>query len=283
VKNDCREDRWVEAADVCSTAPEVVHHVLVLLEGDDAAPAGAARPYRPPFNPFSLLQGADPSEYPAWIRRYRRQIRRDLPVGGGGGLNGYFLATAAGARGLDYPPGRAKLLPAGATLVFQIHYTPVGRAIAGEVTSVALRFAKAPPAEAVDTRSIATVVFEIPPGASEHRVEAGYTLPRGGKLLALQPHMHLRGKSFRFVARLPDGKEEVLLAVPRYDFDWQHRYVLSEPKALPAGTELRATGTFDNSAANPYNPDPSKTVGFGLQTDEEMMIGYFEITWDGEK
>ena len=118
---------------------------------------------------------------------------------------------------------------------------------------------------------------------SDYRVAASYKLSRSGRLLSLQPHMHLRGKSFRYVARRPDGSEEILLSVPRYDFDWQLSYLLANPMPLPEGTELRAEAVFDNSAANPYNPDPSRRVFFGLQTEEEMMIGYFEIAWDEAK
>src|SRR5207248_2886230 len=82
------------------------------------------------------------------------------------------------------------------------------------------------------------------------------------------PHMHLRGKSFRYEALYPDGKSEILLDVPRYDFNWQHRYVLAEPKRLPAGTRVRCIAHYDNSADNPANPDPSATVRAGQQTTD---------------
>ena len=91
--------------------------------------------------------------------------------------------------------------------------------------------------------------------------------------------MHLRGKSFRYVAELPDGKKETLLEVPHYDFDWQLGYDLATPFVMPKGGRLRAIGVFDNSPANPYNPDPDRKVYFGLQSEEEMFIGYFEAIW----
>ena len=94
--------------------------------------------------------------------------------------------------------------------------------------------------------------------------------------------MHRRGKSFRYIAEHPGGSSEVLLSVPAWDFDWQVDYQLAVPLRLEAGTRLRAIATYDNSRDNPYNPDPSKTVYFGLQSDEEMMIGYFEAVWDIE-
>jgi hypothetical protein len=89
--------------------------------------------------------------------------------------------------------------------------------------------------------------------------------------------MHLRGKSFRYEAIYPDGRSEVLLSVPHYDFMWQHKYVLSEPKRLPAGTVLRGTAVYDNSPANPNNPNPGATVKCGSQTADEMFNGWFEI------
>ena len=151
------------------------------------------------------------------------------------------------------------------------------------MTSLALKFASRRPHEAVECHGATTVVFAIPPGDPDYRVEATYTFPRGAMLLALGPHMHLRGKEFRFAAEYPDGTTETLLHVPNYDFDWQASYVLDVPKRFPKGTRLRATGTFDNSPDNPDNPDPDKLVYFGLQSNEEMMIGYFDVVWDQEE
>jgi hypothetical protein len=92
----------------------------------------------------------------------------------------------------------------------------------------------------------------------------------------MAPHMHLRGKSFQFEARYPDGSKETLLDVPRWDFEWQHIYELAEPKRMPEGTRLHCVARFDNSEANLWNPDPKTTVTFGLQTSQEMMVGFFE-------
>jgi len=184
------------------------------------------------------------------------------------------LAARAGEVGLRAP------------IVLQIHYTPSGTAVTS-VTRLGLRFAKGPPPRALDCRFIATVAFAIPPGAPGHEVQATYVLPRAATLHSLRPHMHRRGKSFRCVAEPPaatskDASSEVLLSVPSWDFDWQVEYLLAEPRRLEAGTRLRAIATYDNSRENPYNPDPAKTVYFGLQSDEEMMIGYFDVAWDAE-
>ena len=122
----------------------------------------------------------------------------------------------------------------------------------------------------------------IPPRAADHRVEHSARLEHDMLLVAMFPHMHLRGKSFRYEAEYPDGTTEILLDVPRYDFNWQHRYVLAEPKRLPAGTVLRCSAQYDNSAGNPNNPDPAKYVTWGEQSWDEMMIGFFEYYWADE-
>jgi hypothetical protein len=88
--------------------------------------------------------------------------------------------------------------------------------------------------------------------------------------------MHLRGKAFRYEVTEPGGKSEVLLEVPRYDFNWQLLYKFAEPRGVPRGSTLKAIGWFDNSDKNPANPDSKKTVRWGLQTFEEMMLGYVE-------
>jgi mono/diheme cytochrome c family protein len=272
------EDRWVDATQIISTSPEVVHHVLIFIEENGPAPAGSVRPWTPSFDIMSLLEGSKPEEAMTWGIRMAPYMAKDLTAGGGGGLNGSFATTLAAGRGLIYPPGRAKLLPAGATIVMQIHYTPDGTAHQSK-TRLGIHFAKQPPTEPVDSRSLATVAFMIPPGVAAHEVTATKVMPRDATLLSLRPHMHLRGKSFRYIAEFPDGKSEVLLEVPKWDFEWQVEYVLAKPRLLPKGTRLRAIATYDNSKDNPANPDPSKSVFFGLQSSDEMMIGYFEVVW----
>ncbi len=278
VPTSFEDDRWIEAMQIRSTTPGIVHHVLVLLAGVSPPKPGTTRPWRPPFNPFSLLEGAKEGEHREWIHRFRDLITRDLMIGGGGGLSGYLASSSSGSVPMIFPEGRAKLLPAGATLVFQIHYTPNGKPQVSE-TTLALRLAAEPPDEAVDTRAIATVAFRIPPGDGGHVVEATNRFIRDGLVTSLRPHLHVRGKSFRYIAEFPDGRHEVLLDVPLWDFDWQLDYVLAEPLRLPRGTVLRAIAAYDNSPDNPYNPDPTQEVYFGIQTDDEMMIGYYDVVW----
>jgi len=129
----------------------------------------------------------------------------------------------------------------------------------------------------VKTEAALNPKFLIPPGHPDYAVKAKYQLQRDSLLYTLTPHMHYRGKSFRVTARYPDGKQEILLDVPRYDFNWQNVYMFAEPPRLPQGTVLDMEGHFDNSADNPLNPDPSAMVHWGDQTWEEMMIGSLSI------
>jgi len=119
--------------------------------------------------------------------------------------------------------------------------------------------------------------LRIPPGASDYAAEADHRFDQDTILYSLLPHMHLRGKSFRFEAVFPDGRREVLLDVPRYEFGWQNVYVLSQPKLMPAGSALRCMARYDNSAGNLSNPDPKATVTWGEQTRDEMLVGYVEV------
>jgi hypothetical protein len=123
--------------------------------------------------------------------------------------------------------------------------------------------------------NILNLRFAIPPGAANHEVSASRTFAEDVLLTSMTPHMHVRGKDMTYTAKYPDGRNEILLRVAKYDFNWQHSYELSEPKRLPKGTVLEVTAHYDNSAGNPFNPDPTATVLWGDQTWEEMMIGFY--------
>ncbi len=174
-----------------------------------------------------------------------------------------------------FPPGVAKRIPAGSDLLFEIHYTPVGR-LRFDRSRVGLIFARGPVTHEAITKGIPQRTLRIPPGVSNFEVRAAHTFPKDVRLLSLMPHMHLRGKDFQYTARYPDGTSEVLLSVPSYDFGWQSVYRLAEPKRLPRGTRIECLAHFDNSAANPANPDPTRTVTWGDQVWDEMMIGYLD-------
>ncbi len=193
----------------------------------------------------------------------------------GGGATGGLVGYAPGMPPSKYPDGTALKVPAGSKIIFQLHYTPNGRATTDR-SYVGFKYIDA---DKVTTRMQGGVVgnreFRIPPGASNHEVVSEVTAPVDMKLLTLTPHMHLRGRSFRYEAVYPDGRRQVLLDVPRWDFNWQLRYDLAEPVILPKGTRLICTAHFNNSESNPSNPDPTSEVRWGDQTWEEMMLGYF--------
>jgi hypothetical protein len=176
--------------------------------------------------------------------------------------------------GVVFEDGIARFLPKNSDIILQMHYTTVGEATS-DVTSVAVKWAKNPPQRMVGGGNVLNVRFAIPPGASNHEVRAERTFAEDTLLTSMMPHMHVRGKSMTYVAHYPDGRTETLLFVPKYDFNWQHSYELAEPKLLPKGTRLEVIATYDNSTANPFNPDPSATVRWGDQTWEEMMIGFY--------
>ncbi|HEX3726372.1 MAG TPA: thiol-disulfide isomerase, partial [Pirellulales bacterium] len=236
VEESVKEDLWVTVAEARPGNAAVVHHVVLFAV--------------PPERKVKDLEDAQ--------------------------INGQMISVyAPGMNPWRYPDGVAMKIAAGSQLVLQLHYTPNGTQQSDQ-SYVGLKLAR--PGEVkqrVRYNLVANPNFEIPPGADDYEVKQAVRIAKDLRLLNLFPHMHYRGKSFRFEAEYPDGSREVLLDVPRYDFSWQLRYDLAEPKVLPKGTRLICTAHYDNSAANPYNPDPTKSVRFGLQSWEEMLVGYY--------
>lgn len=240
VETGLTEDKWVRALEIRPTAPQVVHHVLVFL--------------LPPANRSSATNDREAGDDEA---------------------GGFFAAYAPGNDPLIFPEGYGKRIPAGSRMKFQLHYTPNGTA-AQDQSRLGIVFAAEEPKHLVHVSGIANPKLSIPPGAENHAVIARQTVHADTTVLAYFPHMHLRGKAFRYEAIYPDGRKHLLLDVPRYDFNWQLSYRLAEPVELPRGTQLVLTGWFDNSRGNPANPDPTKTIRWGPQTFDEMMLGYVE-------
>ncbi|GIX03742.1 MAG: thiol-disulfide isomerase [Planctomycetaceae bacterium] len=191
-----------------------------------------------------------------------------------------LTAYVPGLRVFPLPNHMAKLIPAGAKFIFQMHYTPNGIPQTDR-TKIGLYFAREEDVtHRVQTISTRTRSFKIQPMLSDQWFRSiPVKLPIDVTLLSLSPHMHLRGQAFKFRALWPDGTQEVLLDVPHYDFNWQTAYRLREPRTLPAGTTLVADASFDNSPRNLANPDPSAVVTWGDQSWEEMLIGYAEIAY----
>jgi mono/diheme cytochrome c family protein len=192
-----------------------------------------------------------------------------------GGVQGFFAATAPGAVGVDFGESRGKRLPAGSTLVFQLHYTPNGREVQDR-SQIGFVFHDETPEIEVETRSSFNVRFRIPPHAENFPVSGDHVFQADGEILAFFPHTHVRGVAFRYELIRAGGPTEIVLDVPNYNFDWQLTYQAAEPIRVHRGDTLRATAWYDNSENNPANPDPTAEVRFGEQTWDEMMLGYFD-------
>ncbi|HEX3725122.1 MAG TPA: redoxin domain-containing protein [Pirellulales bacterium] len=231
------EDKWIKALECIPGNPAVVHHIIVYLVPPGVTPSGQAGRLR----------------------------------------TNWLGAFAPGLRQQVLADGLARYVQAGSKLLFEMHYTPNG--VAQKDRSYA-GFVFADPKtvkQEVAVQNAGNFTFKIPPGDDNYEVESEFVFRQNALLLTISPHMHVRGKDFRYELIYPDGKLETLLWVPHYDFGWQTTYELSEPKVLPKGTKMHCVAHFDNSADNFANPDPTKEVTWGEQTWEEMMFGWFEM------
>lgn len=199
-------------------------------------------------------------------------------VGFAGGSMGGMIGGIAPGSELDIlPDGYGMLLPAGTPVLMGMHYNKEAGPGTGvwDQSEMAFWFTDKPVQHDVRWRAALSTTFKIPAGDPNHVVDVSYTFEEDSLLLALSPHMHFRGKASKYMATYPDGSTEVLIDVPRYDFNWQSHYTFKEPKRMPAGTRLDVAMVFDNSADNPANPDPTKTVTWGLPTTDEMANAWF--------
>ena len=163
--------------------------------------------------------------------------------------------------------------------MFQLHYTPIGTPQKDDSRLGLLLADSDEITHEVKTMSAVETDFKIPAGDPAHSVPAiAPAFPKNATLWSLFPHMHLRGSAFRYTLVTQDGEEKTLMDVPHYDFNWQTSYVLAKPIAIPEGSRIKCVGTFDNSGDNLANPDPTRNVFWGDQTDEEMMIGYYNYS-----
>lgn len=200
------------------------------------------------------------------------------PIGPDGNL-GILVGWAPGDLGLVCPPDTALRVPKGARLRLEMHYTPNGKKTKDR-SSIGVKFADKPPKYELLLNEFANMGFEIPPGAEHHKAEATFRIRADARLVSLTPHMHWRGKDYKYEVIYPDGKKETLLSVPRWDFNWQNQYRFAEPVKLPKGSKLHAVAHWDNSPLNPLNPDPKQSIRFGLQTWDEMMVGFAAYVWE---
>ena len=272
VATNFAEDKWVQALEVRPGERSVVHHVLVYARYPGMTrPQQVFRQRNPdgPLSPTMEKEMADPKA------RQEQQAS--------GSRRGPLLAqTAPGTWTTVYPQGTAMLLKAGTVLTFQIHYTTNGKP-SSDKTSMGFIFAKQPPAIEMRTAAMLNPRFMIPAGADNHPVEAGIEFTEDVTLYGMIPHTHLRGKSWQHTLTLPDGRQEILLAVPKYDFNWQTEYKFAQPLRIPKGATLKSVAHYDNSKANKANPDASQNVYWGDQTWEEMQYTALYYTIDGAK
>ena len=246
VPTNFKEDRYIQALEARAGNLSVVHHIVMMVRnpGEPTRQRGQTRN----FNIADGILGAlSPGQTP-------------------------FLAK----------PGQAKLIKAGSQLVFQMHYTPNGTETKDR-SIVGLIFAKGPVDKIVNSKAAFDVRFAIPPGAENYEVKAVYEFEDDSHIISLMPHMHLRGKDITYRAIYPDGRSEILLSVPRYNFNWQVYYYPVTPLAAPKGTRIEAVAHYDNSTKNLRNPDPAREVRFGEQTWDEMMNAFFDFTVDHQK
>jgi hypothetical protein len=255
IPTNFKEAKWVKSIEVRPGVRAAVHHVLVF--------------YR-----------AEPDRtQPAVIRRNAEQMREAPPVTGSAPPRAPMTATekqrligtyAPGTNPQVMPEGTALRLEPGGVIELQVHYTAFGTA-ALDRTKVGIVFAKDEPAREARPTHFFNTQLELAPGASNVRVDADISFVQPATLWGLFPHTHLRGKKWQYVLELPDGTKKVILDVPEYDFHWQTYYMFARPLEVPAGARLVASAWYDNSAANPANPDPKAAVRWGDQTWDEMQ------------
>jgi cytochrome c5 len=293
VPTNFTEDKWVQAFEVRPGDRSVVHHVIVFARsparpGADKPAAGNAtgsdtnaqgpNPQAPRRqSPFTFAPGMEESKDEA-VEAAKRAPNNDRPAPRGG-PGAFVAAFAPGQAVRRYDEGTAIKIPAGATLVFQMHYTASGKA-ATDRSQVGFVFAKHPPRQEVFIAALQNANFTLPAGAPDVRVDAEMTLNRDVTIWSMLPHTHVRGKRWHVEAICPDGRTQTILDVPKYDFNWQTDYVFKQPLKLPKGTRVHTTAWYDNSAANKSNPDPTVDVHWGDQTWQEMQFTAFAFSLD---
>ena len=284
------EDRWVRASEVAPDKKEVLHHIITTVvppEGRpdpqqmlmgliDSLPEEKGNAVRAEI--FAAVAGGNQGAIGNIIGKL---LKENPSIGIGqilGGSNDLpqFAGYAPGNAVSLAPEGAGGLLRAGSSLSLQMHYTTSGKEVSDE-TEIGIYFY---PEGYVPKERMAGGVgndfdISIPAFAKDHQMEVITPITEDTDLYSLMPHMHFRGKRMKFMLEYPDGRDELLLSVPDYDFNWQLVHELEEPLRVPAGSQIRAIGSFDNSAQNVANPDPSIDISWGEQSFEEMFMGFY--------
>ena len=249
VPTNLKQDVWISAYEFVPGDRRVLHHVIAQVMEDDGKSATGE---------VLLTRDGD------------RTRAEGATVGG-------YVPNRLGT---VYPAGVASRLPAGADIEAQMHYTTIGKPVTDRSSWGVVLAAEPDSMRRAGGGQVINPMFRIEPGNPSFEVTASRKISEDTYLSSMMPHMHVRGKSAKFIIQFPDGREEVALSVPNYDFNWQLNYQLEEPIFMPAGSELQAVFTYDNSTNNRHNPDPTAEVRWGDQTWEEMMLGYYR-TVDG--
>ena len=249
------EDRFVSLMEVRAGNRKLVHHVIAYLDTTGKARERDAADAGPGYTSFGGI-GVTPS----------------------GTLGGW----APGLVPRFAPEKSGTLLPKGADIVLQVHYSRSGKPET-DLTKIGLTFAKGPIDKRIRSMMILNPLLRIPAGEANYRTSASKAVPRDITVLSVTPHMHLLGKEMSVSAALPDGTQKKLVRVNDWDFNWQMMYGFQEPVRLPAGTQINMTARYDNSSGNLLNPsNPPKTVTWGEQTRDEMCIAFLSYTVDSE-
>ena len=266
VPTNFTEDRYIQALEVRPGNRAVVHHVIITMRSPE-------QPKR--ITAFMFAPGMNRQPTPEEIHNKRELNDRPSPRQQGAWLGGF--APGQGVR--VYQPGTALRVPAGTILTFQMHYTANGNE-GTDRSSVGLVFAKEKPQKEVLVLPLQNQNFVLKAGVPDARVDAEMTIREDVTLWSALPHTHVRGRRWEVSIVEPDGTTKTILAVPKYDFNWQTDYVFREPIHLAKGTKLHTAAWYDNSAGNKANPDATKDVTWGDQTWEEMQFTAFTFTVD---
>jgi len=263
------EDKWVTAIEVRPSNRAVVHHINAsTLSPSNTGTRGGLKPgeyYALDIEAGNRALVAAGKEPPMFARAGEDEL-----------LEVYVPGTVA----KPLKPGQARLIHKGSDIMLQLHYTATTGKPEEDWASVGFLFTDKPPVERIRGALILNAHFTLPAKDGNARVEARAMVANDMKLVAMLPHMHVRGKDFEYRAIYPTGESEILLKVSKYDFHWQLNYYLKEPKVLPKGTILECIAHYDNSANNPDNPNPNVDVHYGEQTWEEMLNGFMEVSID---
>lgn len=281
-------DVWIKGSEVAPGDPTVLHHIIttvvppegppdfqqILMELLNTIPEEKAQAIR-----AKLFIAAASGTQPNIVEIFADTPEIDLGVFISGSTDPNAASIAGYAPGASIrfnPDGTGGLLRAGSNLSLQLHYTTSGKETTDN-SEIGIYFYPEgeEPTERMSGGVANAFTIDVPAQAKDHEMEITVTVPKEAYLYSLMPHMHFRGKRMKFKAVYPDGTEQLLISVPNYSFNWQLSHSLEEPLLVPAGTKIVATGAFDNSSQNDYNPDPNSPVYWGEQSWEEMFMGFY--------